>query len=790
MLKKVKCKGGFFTDETPLELFANEDRLSLLYGKNGSGKSTISKVINKAKGDVVEEIIEAILYDHEDNVYTDVQSIHVFNEDYINSRVKLRENGLNTIVLLGELGDLEDKILDLELRIEAESKRNSELKTDFDGYRDRSNIKAPSYCRLKINYGLSGDAHWAGRERIINDGKRNASVTDRVIDSIIALSPTETLEELRKRYNETLELLKQVRKNEAEQIRDTVKLNVIYDEASLQELLSQKVERPILSEREQYLFQLIDDGKLEQINDMKTVFSKKSTSKCPFCFQDISDLGKKDLISSIEKVLSKEIDIHEENLKKCILQEVKVDLSGMEVLNSEDYLKCLKVIEDINTEIFRIREIVLKKINHPYTPITDFESDLTGKLEKYEIVRSKLQQQIETYNDAIKRVGTLKRSLVSDNAAIAHYEILRDIELWKQAVEDQKKANEALCKSNEILKNLNDELEVLRARKKNIKIAVDVINKSLRYVFFSKDRLEIKVEDDKYVLYSHGKSVKPNNVSVGERNIIALCYFFTELIVNQEVKEAYAKKLILVIDDPVSSFDFENKVGIMSLLKSKVADVIKSNSESQVLLMTHDIQCLYDLQKIGDEICDEYKRENNGQKKVTYTCRELKNKEIVPFNIKKRNEYSEILKNVYDYACGVSENSDLTVGNSMRRVLEAFSTFIYKKGIAEISYDDSILQQMEDADYIEYFKNLMYRLVLNGESHMEERTNSLEDMDYFDFLSDQERQRTAREVLCFIYLLNEKHILAHLEGKRDVVPNLKKWCSEIKSFCTGEKETA
>jgi len=515
MLKKIKFKGGFFNEEKELKLFMNEDRISVLYGKNGSGKSTISNAVRKAKGDVVDDIIQATLLDEKDMAFVDTQCIHVFNEDYVSSRVKIRDDGLNAIILLGELGNLEDKILDLELRIEAESKRNAELKT----------------------------------------------------------------------------------------------------------------------------------------------------------------------------------------------------------------------------------------------------------------------------------VAGLKRNLTNDNAAIAHYEVSSDIKLWKQALGEQKKADEALKESDEKIKNLNDELNTLKSRKKNIKIAVSLINKSLRFVFFSKDRLEIKVEGDKYVLYAHGKVVKPNNVSVGERNIIALCYFFTELIMNQEAKDGYSKKLILVIDDPISSFDFENKVGIMSLLKAKVADIIKTNPESQILVMTHDIQCLYDLQKIGEEVCIEYKRESNGQKKVTYACCELKNKEIIPFSYTKRNEYSEILKAVYDYACGKNANDTLTVGNLMRRVMEAFSTFVYKKGIVEISCDDTILQQIGDKDYIDYFKNLMYRLVLNGDSHMLERTNSLDDMYYLNFLSDEERRRTAQEVICFVYLLNKRHVLAHLEGKQNIETNIQKWCADIKSFCAGDEVT-
>lgn len=71
MLKKIKFKGGFFTEETELELFMHEDRISLLYEKNGSGKSTISKAVRKAKGDVVDDIIQATLLGQNDAAFAD-----------------------------------------------------------------------------------------------------------------------------------------------------------------------------------------------------------------------------------------------------------------------------------------------------------------------------------------------------------------------------------------------------------------------------------------------------------------------------------------------------------------------------------------------------------------------------------------------------------------------------------------------------------------------------------------------------------------------------------------------
>ena len=47
-IKGLKFKGAAFEDETILELFSKEDatRISLVFGRNGSGKSTVSRAIS------------------------------------------------------------------------------------------------------------------------------------------------------------------------------------------------------------------------------------------------------------------------------------------------------------------------------------------------------------------------------------------------------------------------------------------------------------------------------------------------------------------------------------------------------------------------------------------------------------------------------------------------------------------------------------------------------------------------------------------------------------------------
>ena len=125
--------------------------------------------------------------------------------------------------------------------------------------------------------------------------------------------------------------------------------------------------------------------------------------------------------------------------------------------------------------------------------------------------------------------------------------------------------------------------------------------------------------------------------------------------------------------------------------------------------------------------------------------------------------------------------SDRTRRDIMRRVLEAFATFSYKEGINSISIKDSILEILPER-FREHFRNLMYRLVLHGESHYEEQVQGMRDFRFNQFLSEGEKKRTAREILCFMYLLNKHHILSHLPINAE--PDLVGWVASISTAST------
>ena len=389
-----------------------------------------------------------------------------------------------------------------------------------------------------------------------------------------------------------------------------------------------------------------------------------------------------------------------------------------------------------------------------------------------------LEKTRKEFNEKATDTRPIITELTVINNEIAYYDLKELNEKYKKRLVEKKTEEDKFKKLNQTAADLKKQLDELEQEKRNARIAMKAINDDLAYIFFSKKRLRIDYDHDKYVLYSHERLVEPENVSVGERNAIALCYFFNRIMENKDEDEVFISKYLLIIDDPVSSFDMENRIGILSYLKYKLGQFLKGNNQSKFLLLTHDMQTFYDMRHFVLELLSS--KYGVSEKSAVKYVRdlELENKDVTKIDIGKRNEYTALLGNVFDYAKEIDAHNSVGIGNVMRKVMEAFGTFVYKKGMAQLSTDEIIMANLSKEDRA-YYENLMYRLVLNTGSHMEEKVKTIDDMNFFDYISDADKQRTARDVICFLYKINPLHVKSHLQDKEDAVETIESWCEAI-----------
>lgn len=702
--------------------------------------------------------------------------VFVFDEDYIDKNIKFREEGLDTIIMVGHQVKLEDEIKDKKNKLEKMENDLVQKKEILSKIENSECKESPSYYLKKMRSALQGNSSWAGRDKTIKGNRQNTKVSDDTYKQFIELSTKKTRDQLVIEFDNKLKELQIAQKGDAIISEKVPILNIDYDESEITRLLKTRIEKPLLSAREKYLFGLVQAGKTEQLTSMVDTFSNKEVHDCPYCAQPVSDEYKDNLVQSIQKILSKEVEKHQTALKSFKREEIIFDFAPYVKLKT-NYELCVNLLSEINSSILYNNSIIQSKIDNPYDCCEQKIKSINALWIQFNSVLELLEYERMEYNKNVTATQPIINELTDINGHIAYYDIKdfynKYLSCIKQESKDRKEYSEIQAEFNNVSQDLNE----LEAKQKNVKIALSIINHNLSYIFFSSERFRIEYKNNNYVLLSNGKSVCPSQISQGERNIIGLCYFFASILQNQEENIAYTKDYLLVIDDPISSFDIENRTGIMSFLRYKLGKFLLGNIDTRAIIMTHDLLTFYDCGKIFDELTAGCRLKYNTN--FIYKQYELKNKTLIRFSYKSRQEYTELLKIVYNFALGDVSDYNLIIGNIMRQVLEAFSTFQYKKGIDNISTDRGILDLLPDV-YQTYFENLMYRLILNNGSHKLDQTKSMYDMNFFAVISESEKQRTAKEILCFIYLLNKKHLLCHLDGCRDVEQNLTQWCYEIK----------
>lgn len=245
--------------------------------------------------------------------------------------------------------------------------------------------------------------------------------------------------------------------------------------------------------------------------------------------------------------------------------------------------------------------------------------------------------------------------------------------------------------------------------------------------------------------------IHPRKLSVGEQNILSLCYFFATLARDGKLGYSMMENQIVVLDDPVSSFDDSNKYGVTSLLGYLCQSVLSKASKTKLIIMTHDLSFAANMEKMIKAIDDSKLSCLELQKDSSNVFRKSKFKDI--------DRYADMLGIMYDFAVSSQKSAVVPAPNDVRRVWEAF--LMFELGETSIANMDSLKKMsgcFSKNQKIERFMRVFIpQLFINNDSHAKSQvmngnlylTPTLEGKPYEDFV---------KNIVCFMHLVSPRHI--------------------------------
>ena len=770
---KLKAVADPFLGDIVLDLFLNPDAtVNCIYGKNGSGKTSISNVIM----DISAQQSSSVFLDSSNNQVSlseeERKRIFVFNEAYIdkNVRAALDKNSMAAILLFGEASDIDDEIKKQEDIITAENdaifQRHIEL---FD---DITSQKCLTIAYEKIKTFLQ--TSWAIRQQEIRKNKNRSPVTDSLVATIIK-SDTRKLKlaTVKKEYDNLFASVKDIDSNSQPIPEISIHFPNV-DENALINKLNASYDKKIASELSERIIEIT--AKKGEIDTLKNVLHFDEDC-CPVCLQPLSSDYKVSLKCAIEEAFDQTIKNAIAALEFVIFERINLNLLSYAGICDEESLNLLSsLVDDYDKIEVEYEKLILKKKENVYDSLGIASLGLELKQKEITEQVDKINISIRQHNNIIKNYNENIRLLEDLNVSLAICESSTLVDFYNSLSSEKtdilaknKASKDKIDASNEVIKKLNQ-------KKKDYDIAKDEINRELAFIFSSKDRLRLKEGEDssKYYVYSKGKRIKLDKLSTGERNIIALCYFFEQLKSNCTVNNYFKDELLVVIDDPISSFDYENKLSVFSYLSKMIELILKGNDKSKVIVLSHERNVVYSLNKELDLI------QPKGFLKKKKIITRLVDKELVNMNPEKNSNYESLLQEVFEFASSDTASDQFeSKGNEIRKLLEAYGTFNYKYGIDELLTSEEIVNKITDKSLREYLKQALSPLPLNFPSHTYQLVKQLPDVMTFEMFSEEEQIRHAKNILVFLFSIDELHINQYLDSNE--VSTISNWANKIKT---------
>lgn len=659
MIKKITIKDEA-SYQGDAEVIDGLGKFSFFYGANGSGKTTISRVIRNphaypkctvdwVNGTPLQTLVYnkdfvADTFNQDDGIPgvftlrdTDNETVkHIENLEKEKVRTSNQISNLSSQLKgvdgkSGKIGDL--KKLDddfIEACWEQKKKYDDDFKKVFEGYRD-SKVKFANQVKANFN-----------NQDVLKEHS-----------------------ELKEKY-QSLYIDEPIEVQEIESI-DTSEIELLQTNSNLSQ--------PIVGRKDVDIAALID--KLQASDWVRKGYQNYYNANdriCPFCQQKTSENLAKSLqdyfddsySQSIESIKSF-LDQYETKTKEIVQTAIGIIDNNEKWIDANNLRLLIQKLEtSVSNNILRIN----KKIKEPSTK---------ENLDPIDVVIDDMNNLITQANKTIKSHNKTVANIKSERSDLKNqvWKFIVDdaldttVKLYKRQKSGLDKAIEnisnRITEAKENLDNINQKLRTLRAKITTTQKTIDDINSILESFGFNGFKLDKAADNDKYRIIRPDNPDAQSSLSEGEISFVTFLYFYFLIKGTQNAADTIDDRVI-VFDDPVSSLDNDVLFAVSCLIRKIIREAKGGKSKTkQVIVLTHNAYFFRHLTYLPG-------KKDKTDKEILYWLvrKGDTGSRVVPHKVSPVKCTYQLMWDEYKH----NEDNYHILPNTMRRILESYFTLL------------------------------------------------------------------------------------------------------------------
>lgn len=683
MLKKInKIKGaGIFNDYNADKNLQDFGVFNLVYGWNGSGKTTLSRLLSCLETKLPNPSFpkaefEILLGDgsilKESSLSSFNSKVLVFNQAFVEENIDWHKQGAKSIVVIAEdnidkrkrFFELKDKLIPV-----------AKVHADASGTISAASVKEREDFLTSLARSIKQSLQLidTNDKKYLNYDKaklrsfietNEASIADK--NSVLN---TVDLEQLRQK-------VRPVQKPEINHsFTDISVLKLEEGERRINALLKTSVASKIIQ-------RLQDDSRLnEWVGKGLQIHNELDSKSCEFCGQTLPDGRLQEL----------EAHFNQEYIELSgKLSQVQLWIDGISVVAEipdsvefyeefqQEYKNAVKDLqnaeENLGDQLKKLGNQIVEKAKNPFNTQFEVTSEMPRIIEEITKARKVVSELVEKHN---QKTANFQKELTEHKTKLELHFVAEGLSQKKYPDLMVRIANEGadLEAKQKTVEGLSEELRELEAVLANAKKGAENFNRGLHSFLGRGDiSLEYDASQKGYKILRTGTLEVAHNLSEGEKTAIALVYFMIKLTENgNKVEDS-----IVVIDDPISSFDANHLFHSLAYLKATCEKC------KQLFVLTHNFQYF---KLVRDWMLKKNDKAKTRAQIFAIEVEKTSPRRSVIMNahtslVSFGSEYQYLFKRLtlYSAETKLDLDSSYQVANFSRKLLEGFFSFKHPKG--------------------------------------------------------------------------------------------------------------